>query len=117
MNNFNRVWSSRRKTLRNIRTGNLISPIWKFVEYDALGSQQVNCKHCKTSWVNLNGSNTALFLHLMRHHIDLLTEAERQIFSGQCSGWGRGGGSGVGRGGVLEILENLEMSLNFVKCP
>ena len=100
MNNFNRVWSSRRRTLRNIRTRTLISPVWKYVEYDAFNYQQVNCKHYKTTWVNLNGSNTALFLHLMRHHNDLLTEAERQIFSGQCSGWGRGGGSGGGRGGA-----------------
>ena len=101
MNNFNQIWSSRRRTLRNIRTGNLISPVWKYVEYDALNYQQVNCKHCKTSWVNLKGSTTVLFLHLMRHHIDLLTEAERQIFSGQCSGRGRGTGSGSGgRGGA-----------------
>ena len=82
-NNFYRIWSARRVTLRNIRTVNLISPIWKFVEKDALDSQQVNCKHCKTSWVNLNESTTVLILHVMRHHIDLLTEAEKQKIFGQ----------------------------------
>ena len=60
MNNFYRIWSARRVTLRNIKTVNLISPVWKFVEKDALDSQQVNYKHCSKSCVNLNRSTTIL---------------------------------------------------------
>ena len=96
--NFNRILSARSVTLRNMRTVNLISPVWKFVEKDALDSQQVNCKHCDKSWVNLNGSTTILRLHVMKHHIHLLTESEKQTMFGQCSGGGSGSGSGGGRG-------------------
>ena len=67
---------------------NKTSQIWNHVESDALDSKKTKCKHCFTSWVNLNGSTTIWLLHLKKHHSDLLTEREKQVMFGQCSGRG-----------------------------
>ena len=88
MNNFNQLLRARRRTVRFTRTVDLISPIWKFVEKDAINSRKVNCKHCNKSWVNLNGSTSNPMRHVINKHINLLTEADIEQFFWPWSWYG-----------------------------
>ena len=91
MSNSSNLQQLRRARRRNIRFARPItyeSPIWNYVEHHVTDPYTVNCKHCDVSWRKHNESTTNYRMHVMRRHLNIVTDMDYQRFVGP--GHGRG---------------------------
>ena len=86
--NLQQLGRARRRTIRFAHPITYENPIWNYVEHDVTDPYTVNCKHCDASWRKHNESTTNYCMHVMRRHLNIVTDADYQRFVGHSRGRG-----------------------------